>query len=319
MIKKSFFKPPWWFANPHLQTIWQTFFRRQPDVVTQRERFLLPDGDFLDLDWAGYDGEPIVIVLHGVAGSINSPYAKGILRAVVDHGWCGVFVHSRGCSGVPNRLPRNYHSAETSDLNAVVQDLMKRYPGRPIAAVGFSMGGNVLLKWLGETGKDNPLAGAVAVSVPFELENSANHINQGINRFYQWYVLREIRAIVAKKLKVVKPPIAINPDEINSFWDYDNKITAPLHGFADARDYYTKGSARQYLKRVQIPTLLLHSSDDPFMTKDVIAQANELSPNLTLELSDFGGHVGFVTGSPWKPIYWLEERIPEFLAQVFKS
>lgn len=319
MIRKSYFKPPWWLGNAHLQTIWQTFFRRQPEVVTQRERFLLPDGDFLDLDWAGYDGAPIVLVLHGVAGSIKSPYAKGFLRAVVDHGWCGAFVHFRGCSGVPNRLPRTYHSADTSDLNTVVHELRKRYPGIPIAAVGFSMGGNILLKWLGETGKENPLAAAVAISVPFELEKSANHINQGINRFYQWYLLREIRGIVSKKFKEVKSPIKINPSEINSFWDLDNKITAPLHGFLDAHDYYTQASARQYLKRIQIPTLILHANDDPFMTKDVIAEANELSPYLTLELSDFGGHVGFVTGSPWKPVYWLEERVPEYLAEFFKK
>lgn len=321
MIQKSPFKPSWWLANPHIQTIWQTFFRRQPEVTTQRERLVLPDGDFIDLDWAGYEGAPIVLVLHGVAGSIESPYAKGLLRAVVDNNWCGAFMNFRGCSGEPNRLPRCYHSGETTDLDTVVSMLKKRYPTRPMACVGFSMGGNVLLKWLGETGKENKLVGAVAVSVPFELEKAANHINKGISRLYQWWLIRDLRMLMTRKFKKFKES-PIKPEEIDSiqsFWDFDNKITAPLHGFADARDYYTKASVRQYLKQIEVPTLILHSSDDPFMPRDVITEATELSPNLTLELSETGGHVGFVGGTPWKPQYWLEQRIPEFLREIFNK
>jgi predicted alpha/beta-fold hydrolase len=320
MIQKSLFKPAWWLTNPHLQTIWQTIFRRQPDVTTQRERVLLPDGDFLDLDWVGYDGAPIVLVLHGIAGNIEAPYAKGILRAIVDHNWCGAFMNFRGCSGEPNRLPRSYHSGETEDLQNVVLELKKRYPQRPIAVVGFSMGGNVLLKYLGETGAKNPLAGGVAVSVPFDLEKAANHINQGVYRLYQWWILRDLQKLLSQKFQKVKAPVDLGDlSSIKDFWDFDNRITAPLHGFADARDYYTKSSSRQYLKKIKIPTLILHSADDPFMTKDVIADVNDLSPQLTLELSDGGGHVGFVTGTPWNPKYWLEERIPEFLKEVFKK
>lgn len=321
MIQKSPFKPSWWLSNAHLQTIWQTFFRKQPEVVTQRERFLLPDGDFVDLDWAGYEGGPIVLILHGMAGSIESPYAKGMLRTVVDNNWCGVFMHFRGCSGEPNRLTRTYHSGDTGDLSVVVKELQQRYPGKPVAAVGFSMGGNVLLKWLGETGANNPLVGAVAVSVPFELEKSANHINKGISRLYQWWLLRDLRALMSRKFKKGKgAPVTLEDiAHIHSFWEFDTKITAPLHGFIDAKDYYTQASARQYLKNIKIPTLILHSNDDPFMTKDSVAEANELSSELTLELSDFGGHVGFVAGTPWKPIYWLEQRIPLFLRELFEK
>ncbi|MCZ6925322.1 MAG: hydrolase [Rickettsia endosymbiont of Ixodes persulcatus] len=321
MIQKSLFKPSWWMTNAHLQTIWQTFFRRQPEVSTQRERLLLPDGDFVDLDWAGYEEDaPIVLVLHGIAGSVESPYAKGMLRAIVDHGWCGIFMHFRGCSGEPNKLPRGYHSGETTDLASVVSELQERYPGKPIAAIGFSMGGNVLLKWLGETGAKNPLAAAVAVSVPFELEKAANHINKGLFRLYQWWLLRDLREVLIKKFKKIKPPVGMGDlSKINSFWDLDNKITAPLHGFTDAHDYYHKASSRQFLKQIEVPTLILHSSDDPFMEKNAIAEASELSPKLTLELSDFGGHVGFVAGTPWKPTYWLEERIPQFLSEIFKK
>ena len=322
MKNKSTFKPAWGLANPHIQTMWQTVFRRQPEVVTQRERFLLPDGDFLDLDWVGYDGAPIVLVLHGVGGSIKSPYAKGMLRAIVDCGWCGVGMHFRGCSGEPNRLPRLYHSGETGDLHALVMALQQRYPDKPIAVIGFSMGGNVLLNWLAETGADNPVVGAVAVSVPFELEKSANHVNHGVQRFYQWWLLRDLRKSVAAKFKKNKkdaPVAAEEIEKIQSFWDFDNKITAPLHGFADALDYYKKSSARQHLKKIQKTTLILHAADDPFMTKDTIADINDLSAHLTLELSDTGGHVGFVSGTPWKPEYWLEQRIPEFLRQLFNK
>lgn len=321
MIRKSPFKPGWWLSNPHLQTIWQTFFRRHPDIVTQRERLVLPDGDFIDLDWAGYEGGPIVLVLHGIAGNIDSAYAKGILRAIADRNWCGIFMHFRGCSGEPNRLPRWYHSGETADLQTVIDELRKRYPKKQIAAIGFSMGGNVLLKWLGETGNNNPLIGAVAVSVPYELEKAADHINKGIFRIYQWWLLREIRELLIKKSNHLKTT-ELKVEEIttiNSFWDFDNKVTAPLHGFENAHDYYQKSSARQYLEKVAIPTLLLHSSDDPFMTQDVIANATELSPYITLELSDSGGHVGFIEGTPWKPKYWLETRIPDFLATLFKQ
>jgi hypothetical protein len=322
MINKSRFKPAWGLSNPHVQTMWQTLFRRQPEVVTQRERFLLPDGDFLDLDWVGYDGEPIIIVLHGIAGSIDSPYAKGMLSAVVSCGWRGVGMHFRGCSGEPNRLPRIYHSGETNDLQFLVAELQKRYPNRPIAVVGFSMGGNVLLKWLGETGDSNPVAGAVAVSVPFQLEKTADHINHGWQRFYQWWLLRDLRKRVADKFRKNKEGSPVNVEEIESiqsFLDFDNRITAPLHGFADGKDYYTKSSVIQYLKNIQKPTLILHATDDPFMTPDTIANLNDLSPNLTLELSTTGGHVGFISGTPWKPEYWLEQRIPEFLREIFKK
>lgn len=319
MIRRSLFKPNWLLSNPHVQTMWQTFFRRNPEIITERERLFLPDGDFIDLDWSGYPGGPIVLILHGVAGNIESPYAKGMLLAISKHNWNGVFMHFRGCSGEPNLLPRHYHSGETSDLQTVITELQKRYPNKPIAVVGFSMGGGVLLKWLGETGGKNPVVGAVAISVPLELEKSAEHINKGIPSLYQWWLLRDLRRLMLRKFNKVKSE-TINLEEISqirSFWEFDTKITAPLHGFADAHDYYEKASAKQYLKKIHTPTLILHAKDDPFMTPNAIEELHELSPNLTLEVSDFGGHVGFVGGTPWNPTYWLEERIPEFLEEIF--
>lgn len=323
MIKKSTFKPAWWLPNPHLQTIWSPMFRKQPQIKTRHERLELPDGDFIDLNWFGKDVGPIVVLLHGLGGSINSHYVKGMLRAVAEKGWRGVFMHFRGCGAELNRLPRHHHSGETSDLDYVIKRIHQREPGVPMAAIGFSVGGNVLLKWLGETGINNPLKGAVAVSVPFELLNSANHVNTGMARIYQWWIIKDVRAALAKKIKLMKFPVEINADEVNairSFWDLDDQITAPLHGFADVYDYYLRASSRQYLKDIAVPTLMLHSSDDPFMTSDIMVRPDELSPQLTFELSQAGGHVGFVSGSlPWKAEYWLERRVPEYLQQVFKS
>ncbi len=323
MIKKSTFKPAWWLRNPHLQTIWSPMFRKQPKIATRRERLELPDGDFIDLNWFGEGTGPIVVILHGLGGSLHSHYVKGMLQAIANRGWRGVLMHFRGCSGEPNRLPRHHHSGDTADLAYLVSVLHQREPGIPIAAIGFSVGGNVLLKWLGETGIHNPLKGAVAISVPFELLKAANHINSGMTKIYQWWLLKDVRATIAKKFRVVKHPVELEPDEINSirsFWELDDKITAPLHGFADVYDYYLRASSRQYLKNIAIPTLILHSSDDPFMTRDVIMHPEELSPQLTFELSDAGGHVGFVGGSfPWRAEYWLEKRVPDYLQQVFQS
>lgn len=323
MIKKSTFKPAWWLPNAHLQTIWSPMFRKQPKITTRHERLELPDGDFIDLNWFGEGEGPIVVLLHGLGGSLNSHYVKGMLQVVAQQGWRGVFMHFRGCSEEPNRLPCHHHSGDTRDLDYLVKTLHQREPGVPIAAIGFSVGGNVLLKWLGETGINNPLTGAVAVSVPFELLKTANHINSGMTKIYQWWIIKDVRAALAKKFKVVKLPIEINAHEITSirsFWDLDDLITAPLHGFADVYDYYLRASSRQYLKHIAVPTLILHSSDDPFMTRDVIVHPEELSPQLTFELSAAGGHVGFVSGSlPWKAEYWLEKRIPEYLQQVFNN
>lgn len=323
MIQKSTFKPAWWLHNPHLQTLWAPMFRRQPEITTRKEQLDLPDGDFLDLHWYGEGNGPIVVLLHGLGGSLESHYAKGMLKTIAAQGWRGVFMHFRGASDRPNRLPRHHHSGDTEDVQTLVEILKQREPNTPVAAIGFSVGGNVLLKWLGETGANNPLVAAVAVSVPFELLKAANHINSGMTRFYQWYILRDVRDSIERKLKVMKLPIEIASEDlqtIKSFWDFDDQVTAPLHGFADVYDYYTKASSRQFLKRVEVPTLVIHSTDDPFMSKDVLVSANELSAKLILELSEGGGHVGFVAGSlPWKPVYWLENRIPAFFQQVFQE
>lgn len=321
MTDNTSFKPAWWLRNPHLQTIWPTLCRRPiKDIEIKRERFELPDGDFLDLDWVGRGLGPIVIILHGFEGSIDSAYAKGMLRAITNEGWRGVFMHFRGCSGVPNRLPRSYHSGETRDVDLVVQAIRSREPHTHIAAVGFSLGGNVLLKWLGETSGNNPLKAAIAISVPFELNKAADRISQGFSRLYEWYMLRCVQKRLEYKFKQLPPPIELPPfSRLKTIREFDDKVTAPLHGFLNVNEYYNYSSSRQYLNKIQVPTLLLQAKDDPFLSEAIIPYPHELSEKIKLEVTDSGGHVGFVTGKyPWSPEYWLEQRVPTYLRQFLK-
>lgn len=313
-MDKKLFKPAWWLPGPHLQTIWPTLCRKRTDLPLKRERFELPDGDFIDVDWAGEEG-PIVIILHGLEGSVHSPYAQGMLAAIVNNKWRGLFMHFRGCSGEPNRLPRSYHSGETRDLATIVHYLSKREPGVPMAAVGFSLGGNVLLKWLGETGENNILNAAIAISVPFELRKVSKRVQQGFSKLYQWHFLNCLRRRLEKKFEQYPVDLEL-PDlySLKTLWEFDEKITAPLHGFKSAEEYYFRSSSRQYLNKIQVPTLLVQSKDDPFMTQDVIPTPQELSEQVQLELTPGGGHVGFITGRyPWRTEYWLEQRVPAFL------
>ena len=306
------FKAPWWLRGAHRQTVWSTLTRRYPALETRRERLELSDGDFLDLAWAGGERGPIVLVLHGLEGSIESPYARGLLQEVVKRGWRGVLMHFRGCSGTPNRKKRAYHSGETGDLAQVMEHLQEQTPDSPVVAVGYSLGGNVLLKWLGETGQDNVLRCAVGVSVPYDLEACSRRMSEGWSRVYQEHLLRALKVSYARKrpLEEVK--------QLRTIRAWDEKVTAPLHGFASAEDYYSRCSSRQFLKQIAVPTLLLHARDDPFMTPSVVPSHRELSESVSIEVSQRGGHVGFVEGHPWKPTFWLETRIPAFLEKYIE-
>ncbi len=320
-MSQSQFKPAWWLPGPHLQTIWPALFRKPiKSMQLEHERFELPDGDFLDLAWVGKEKKgPLVLVLHGLEGSVHSSYAQGMMYAIAQQNWRGVCMHFRGCSGVPNRLTRSYHSGETKDLSIVINALREREPQTQLAAVGFSLGGNVLLKWLGETEKNNPLVAAVAVSVPFELHKSANRMQQGFSWLYQKHFLRCLSKRLAHKFKQTPTSFEMPPlSELKSMWEFDDKVTAPLHGFTDVHDYYAKASSRQYLRKIDVPTLLVQAKDDPFMTPDAIPHPHELAECIILEITETGGHVGFVSGeAPWRASYWLEDRVPEFLRPYF--
>lgn len=310
------FTPAWWLSGPHAQTVWPAMIRRARPVPLTRERLELPDGDFVDIDWTGGIG-PIVVILHGLQGSSRSQHVRGLLAAFGRRGWRGAVMHFRGCSGEPNRLPRTYHSGETGDIGYVVRRLRARHPSTPIAAVGYSLGGNVLLKWLAERGPAADLDAAVAVSVPFVLSRAADRLECGFSRVYKRHFIADLQRTVLEKFRHRPGPLDI--DAVRREWTFrgfDERVTAPLHGFRSAEHYYDTASCRQYLCGVVRPTLIVHALDDPFMTPDAVPRREELAPSIRLELSASGGHVGFVEGnSPWSARYWLEDRIPCFLGE----
>ncbi|MDI9817938.1 MULTISPECIES: hydrolase [unclassified Legionella] len=324
MIVGSDFRPAWWLPNSHIQTIYPTLTRRIKAPVDVTERIELADGDFIDLAWAinGQENDtPLVILLHGLGGSVESAYVAGLMHAFNHLGWRAVLMHFRGASQEPNRLIRAYHSGDTADLNSFLHLLSQREPYTKKAAVGVSMGGNVLLKWLGEQGGQTLMDAAVAVCVPFQLNVVADRISQGFSRVYQSYLLRKLKTVFARKQQKFPDqlPQALKAiDKCQCFWTFDEFVTAPLNGFSNVHAYYRESSSRYYLRDITTRTLIIHALDDPFMTPEIIPEAEELSDSITLELSKAGGHVGFISGNfPGKPVYWLEQRIPEFLEQVF--
>ena len=316
-IIESPYRPAWWLLNPHLQTLWPSLFRPRIPLSLDRERVELDDGDFIDLSWVRDSCGPCVLVLHGLEGGLDSHYATGTLHTLSRAGFRPVFMHFRGCSGVPNRLPRSYHSGATEDLLSVLRYLVVRLGKRPLAAVGYSLGGNLLLKYLGERTPPVPLQAAVAISVPFRLGDAMRRLDRGFSRVYQRHLVDRLKASYARKFAALASPLTVDVSRLRSFFEFDDQVTAPLHGFAGAEDYYGRCSCRQFLRAVSTTTLILHARDDPFMFVDTIPDADELGPRTTLEVADRGGHVGFVTGAvPWRPRYWAEERLVAFLNQV---
>jgi predicted alpha/beta-fold hydrolase len=311
VIATSAFRPAWWLPGPHLQTIYPSLLRRRHHPELTRERIELPDGDFVDLDWTRNDGRALVLVLHGLEGSLESHYTGAILAALVGAGYRAVLMYFRGCSGVPNRLARSYHSGDTADLQYVIAHLAGHDAAKPLAVIGYSLGGNVLLKALGEGTGMEAVHTAVAVSVPFDLDRAAQRLDQGFSRVYQRYLLNKLRRSYRAKLPVHAMPVAEDRlVALVTFRLFDNEVTAPLHGFRDVDDYYDRSSSRQYLRTIATPTLILHAADDPFIPADAIPAEDELGPGVTLELARRGGHVGFVAGGlPFRARYWLEQRI----------
>lgn len=308
------FVPAWWLPGPHLQTLWPVLFRRRPRLQVTRERLELPDGDFLDLSWSGPDAGPLVLLLHGLEGGINSHYMSGIMLALNRRGWRAVLLHFRNCGPEPNRLARSYHSGETGDLHHVVELLCQRLGSSLFGCIGYSLGGNVLLKWLGEQGPQSRVRLAVAVSVPFRLAECARRLDSGFSRLYQRHLLASMRASYQRKLGLLPPSLRLDVGRLGNIHSFDDRITAPLHGFAGADDYYRRCSSRGFLQHIRTPTLILHARDDPFMYPATAPSAEELPPAVRLELSQAGGHLGFVSGpNPWRASYWLEERICNFL------
>ncbi|MBC8210879.1 MAG: hydrolase [Gammaproteobacteria bacterium] len=318
MIVESKFKPLWYLKNPHLQTLLANLIHPAFPHI-RYETVDLPDGDNLQLARGTASGKNTVLILHGLEGSLKSSYAQRLINSCNEQGIPVVFMFFRGCNGTPNKQIRSYHSGETGDLRAVI-DYLKQQGIERIALVGYSLGGNVVLKYMGERKTDASVVCASAVSVPLLLDICASRMNRGFSRIYQYALLqRLIRKVQQKKSLLLADGYTTPAETLKTFVEFDNAFTAPTHGFKDAQQYYQRCSSRQFLAGINKPTLLIHSLDDPFMTTAVIPAEHELAPQVTLELSLQGGHVGFIGGRILKPVFWLEPRIIEFLQREFLS
>ena len=319
------FKPALGLANGHLQTLFPALFSKPENPQVEVEILELPDDDFVECIWHKKptlgDNPPIMILFHGLAGSFESPYIKRAMRALGEKGFAVVLMHFRGCGEEMNRLPRSYHSGETGDAKSLIVHLQKQYHDSPLYAIGYSLGGNMLLKLLGELGEACPLKAAMVVSAPMQLDSSANYINKGFSKLYQHRLMRLLNQSLEKKYDYhdMEKLIGLKREDVKklrSFWEFDDVYTAPIHGFKDAKEYYAKSSSKQYLKDITTSTLIIHAFDDPFMGDEVIPNEEELSSSIKLELYPTGGHVGFVSGSIFKPHYWLESRMLDFFATI---
>jgi len=322
MIQDSGFKPASLLKNRHLQTILPNAgLRRFRRPAMAREQLELPDGDFLHLDWLAdpVDGpsNPLLLCLHGLEGSSESNYAVDLLRAAQATGWNAAVMHFRGCSGMPNRLARSYHAGETTDLEHVLAHIGSTRRYTTLFAVGYSLGGNVLLKYLGERGDQSALDAAVAISVPFDLKGASETVSRGMARLYQYLLMRKMKRRVRDKASLLDGQIDV-PRALTSrtFSDFDDAVTAPLHGFKGYLDYYRRCSCKGFLGQIRTPTLIVHAQDDPFIDSSYLPSNEDLSPSVCLELSQYGGHVGFLEQEkPWQPSLWLPRRIMRFLEQ----
>ena len=315
------FRPAWWCRGAHLQTIWAGTLRPCPHVPLVRARWELPDGDFLDVDeLAAAPTAPRVIVLHGLESSSRSPQVLGLLREAHRRGWGGVAMNFRGCSGVPNRLRRSYHGGDTADLSWVIARVRTRTPASPIVCVGCSLGGNVLLKYLGEQGTALPaqIRAAAAISAPCDLARSAHALERGFSRVYGRRLVESLKRKTL--LKLARYPDIVDARAlraVRTMAEFDELVTAPVHGFNGAADYWASSSAAAFLPRIHCPTLLINAQDDPFLPAEALP-LRAVSENrfLTAAFPASGGHLGFLEGHlPGVPIAWAEIRAVEFLAR----
>lgn len=318
----SEYRPPWWLPGGHLQTIYAYARAANHIIHYRRERWETPDGDFIDLDWldAVNPEAKLLVLFHGLEGSSQSHYALDMMALAQRQGWRGVVPNFRGCSGQLNRLPRAYHSGDSTEIDWILRRLKTTNPRSEICAVGFSLGGNMLLKWLGETDR---AAGAIieraaAVSAPVDLNAAASVLDFGPRRaIYTRSFLNSLKPKVLAKISA--HGLDIDPASVkacSTFREIDDLYTAPIHGFKDAQDYWTRASSKPWLKQIRIPTLLINARNDPFLPAEALPNPRDVSDSVTLDFPRSGGHVGFVSGNFPGDRLWFAERIWQFYVFV---
>jgi len=321
------YRPAWWVPGAHLQTLWGKFARRRPSVAVKSVVIDTPDGDVVELVRVEAPSDaPRLILLHGLEGTVRSHYVSGMLAEAASRGWGADLLVFRGCGPQPNRARRFYHSGETADLALAIRHVSATFPDAPMVLAGVSLGGNVLLKWLGEHGSDLPanIVAAAAVSVPFDLERGSRFISVGFSKVYERHFLRTLKRKALAKLS--RYPDLFNVDalmRVNTLYGFDDVVTAPVHGFRDAHDYYSRSSSLGWLERIRVPTLLVSAVDDPFLPSDVLDEVRVIAQRnaaLRIDFVEKGGHVGFVGGRlPWRPIYYAERRVMDFFAGALEQ
>jgi predicted alpha/beta-fold hydrolase len=312
------YRAPGWLPGGHAQTIYPLLIRPDP-LPYHRERWETPDGDFIDLDWTDApaarqprDSRPLLILFHGLEGSSSSYYAITLMGAAAAIGWSGVVVNFRGCSGESNRLARAYHSGDSDEIDWILRRLRALSPLRPRYAVGVSLGGNALLKWLGEreASTRDYLQAAAAVSAPLDLTACGHHLARGFNRVYTRHFLHTLKRNAAAKL--CRHPGIFDERRMtaaSNLYEFDDVVTAPLHGFNGAEDYWRRASSKPWLAGIRLPTLVLNARNDPFLPAQALPTPSQVAASVQLEFPRQGGHVGFVTGSLPGQLDWLPQRI----------
>lgn len=312
------YRAPTWLPGGHLQTLWP-LARQGPLPAYRRQRWDTPDGDFIDLDWLdGPPGAPLAVLFHGLEGSSRSHYARALMRHLAGVGWSGVVAHFRGCSGEPNRLPRAYHSGDSAEIDWILRRLRRDIgPDRPMFAVGVSLGGNALLKWLGEQAHAHGevIQGAAAICPPLDLSISGHTLDRGTNLIYTRNFLQTLKPKALAKF--ARHPGLADAAAIRraaTLYAFDNAYTAPVHGFRDTEDYWYRASSRPWLRHIQVSTLLLVAKNDPFVPPAALPGPGELASAIQFECLSQGGHVGFLAG-PWPGhLGWLPRRLHDFFA-----
>jgi len=308
------YRAPAWLPGGHAQTIWPVARQSAPPAY-RRERWETPDGDFIDVDWlaaAEEAGAPLVVLFHGLEGSSASHYAGALMQALADRGWSGAVPHFRGCSGEPNRLPRAYHSGDSAEIDWILRRLRARFPQRTLFASGVSLGGNALLKWAGEQegAARDVVQAAAGVCAPLDLTAAGRALQQGFSLVYAKHFLGTLKASAGAKL--ARFPGLFDEARMRAagnLYEFDDAVTAPLHGFRDAGDYWRRSSSKPWLGAIHLPTLVLNALNDPFLPRQALPAPQEVSTAVTLEYPSGGGHVGFVAGPFPGRLGWLPQRL----------
>jgi len=318
-IKSQTYNPPFPFKHYHLNTIFPTLFRKIKEINYERERIDTADNDFIDLDFSKVGGNSLIIILHGLEGNAHKSYVKGLVRTMNRAGVDAVAMNLRGCSNEDNRNFYSYHSGKTEDLETVINYITNNYNYNKLFLSGFSLGGNIVLKYLGEkSDKINPIIkAAVGISVPCDLRATSYNFLKKDNFLYQYRFIRSLRKKALSKVKRFPEYQHLEKDikDCKTFFDFDNLITGPSNGFKDAEDYWKQSSCKQFITSIRVPTLLINALDDPFLPNECYPfEEAKQNPNFIFETPKYGGHVGFIEKWPLSKELWVEKRVIEFFS-----